>query len=38
MNAVAWLIVLCCGWGFLLGYLFGRAEGRDSMRPKRTLP
>ncbi len=32
MNALGYLITLCVGWGFLLGYLVGRANGRDQVR------
>lgn len=37
MNNVAWLILLCVGWGFAFGYLFGRAERRDKTKPAKSI-
>jgi hypothetical protein len=37
LEALAALIVVCWLWGFLIGYLTGRADGRDSMRHKNSL-
>lgn len=31
-NDLAYLVGLCMLYGMLLGYLWGRADGRDSVR------
>lgn len=32
MTAAAWLFVLSTAFGLMIGYLWGRADGRDSVR------
>lgn len=34
MNGVAWLIIICVTWGWIVGFYTGKAQGRDEIRAR----